>query len=60
MKFETVLFRGAVHEGILPLPAAANPMSVFEFIHVNVEPAGVLTKLPILIDEPGQTAILVI
>ena len=60
MKFETVLFRGAVHEGILPLPAAANPMSVFEFIHVNVEPAGVLTKLPILTSAPEHTPIFVI
>ena len=33
-------------------------MAIFEFVHANEEPAGLLEKLPILMGEPGQTAIL--
>lgn len=42
------------------MPVAANPMFVFVLTHEKVAPVGTLTKLPILIGEPGQTAILVI
>ena len=35
-------------------------MAVLEFIHAKVEPIGLLTKLPIVIVDPGQTAIFVI
>jgi len=34
----------AVNEGTSPVPLAANPTEVFEFVHVNVPPAGVLVK----------------
>lgn len=35
----------AVNEGMLPVPLAANPMAVLEFVHVYVAPGGVLVKL---------------
>ena len=35
----------ALNEAILPDPLAARPIAVFEFVHVKVPPAGVLTKL---------------
>ena len=55
--FAPVLFAGALHEEILPLPLAESPILVFEFVHANVALVGVLTKLSIFIIEPGQTAI---
>ena len=42
------------------MPLATRPMAVLELVHANVAPVGLLTKLPILIVELGQTAILVI
>ena len=58
--FDPVLFVGAFQLGILPLPVAAKPIAILEFVHENVAPDGILTKLPILIDAPGQTAMLFI
>ena len=34
----------AVNDGISPEPVAAIPIAVFEFVHVNVPPAGILLK----------------
>ena len=53
-----VLFRGAFHDAILPVPLATSPMAVLELVHAKVAPDGTLTKLPMLMVEPGQTAIL--
>jgi len=57
--FDPVLFVGAFQLGIFPLPLVAKPIAILEFVHKNVAPDGVLAKLPMLIGEPGQTAILV-
>ena len=57
---EPVLFDGAVHDAILPVPLTDSPMLAFELVHVKVAPVGLLTKLPILIAVPGHTAILLI
>lgn len=35
----------AVNAEMLPMPFAANPIAVFELVHVKVPPAGLLTKL---------------
>ena len=35
----------AVNEGTLPAPLAAKPIEGFEFVQLNVAPAGVLVKL---------------
>jgi len=35
----------AVKAGISPVPLAAIPIAVFELVHENVPPAGVLVKL---------------
>jgi len=35
----------ALNEAILPVPLAAKPIAVFELVHENVPPAGVLVKL---------------
>ena len=58
--FAPVLLVGAFHDVILPVPLATRPIAVFEFVHAKVAPVGLLTKLPILMVEPGQTAISVI
>ena len=58
--FTPVVFAGAVHEEIFPLPLVKSPIAAFELAHANVEPAGLLAKLPIVIVEPGQTIILLI
>ena len=55
-----VLLAGAVQEAILPVPLATSPIAVFELVHPKVAPDGTLTKLPMLMVDPGQTAILVI
>jgi hypothetical protein len=34
----------AVNAGVLAVPLAARPMPVFELVHANVEPVGLLTK----------------
>jgi hypothetical protein len=34
----------AVKEAIFPKPQAPNPIAVFEFVHANVPPPGVLVK----------------
>lgn len=46
---ESVLLGGAVHGRIFPLPEAARPIAVLVLLQLNVEPAGALTKLLILI-----------
>jgi hypothetical protein len=43
-----------VKEGVLVLPLAARPMPVFEFVHVNVAPVGLLTKVLAGAVTPGQ------
>jgi len=58
--FTPVAFAGAVQEAIFPDPFAPSPIDVFEFVHVYVEPTGLLEKFPIVIVEPGQTEILLI
>ena len=52
-----VLFNGAVHVGIFPVPLANIPKSVFEFVHVNDDPNGLLVKLPIFIVAPEHTVV---
>ena len=56
--FDPVPLGGAVQDEIFPLPLTTSPIAVLEFVHAKVEPAGLLTKFPILIGAPGQTAIL--
>jgi len=58
--FVPVLLAGAVHVLILPEPLAASPILVFELANEKVAPDGTLTKLPILMGVPGQTAIFVL
>lgn len=47
----------AVKVGVFPLPDAANPMVVLEFVHVKVPPAGVVEKLDAGTDPPLQVVI---
>ena len=58
--FDNVLFNGAVQVGIFPVPLSGIPISIFELVHVKVEPVGLLTKFPMLICAPEHTAIFVI
>ena len=58
--FTPVLFAGADHDEILPVPLATSPMLILEFVQAKVAPVGLLIKLPILIGVPGQTALLAI
>lgn len=44
----------AVKAGKLPAPLAPNPIEVFEFVHVNEAPAGVLAKVFMGTIEPAQ------
>ena len=44
----------AVKAGIFPLPFAARPIAVFEFVQLNVAPAGVLAKVLIGTAVPAQ------
>ena len=46
----------AVKLGIFPIPFAPNPIDIFEFVHENVPPVGVLTKLEAAIVTLLQTA----
>jgi hypothetical protein len=50
----------AVKAGTLPAPLAARPIAVFEFVHVNVAPAGELVKLFTGTAEPAQNVRLVL
>ena len=52
-----VLFAGAVHDVIFPLPLAPSPIAVFVLTQANVAPDGILAKFPMLIAAPGHTAI---
>ena len=52
-----VLFAGAFHDGIFPVPLAPKPIFVFEFDQANVEPTGTLAKAVGEIAAPGQTVI---
>jgi hypothetical protein len=45
----------AVKDGGLPVPVAARPIEVFEFVQLNVEPAGVLLRVTEGAVEPLQT-----
>ena len=47
-----------VNAGVFPTPDAANPIAVFEFVQVNVPPAGVLVKVAAPILAPLQTVML--
>src|SRR5688500_16966469 len=42
---------------MLPVPLAAKPIAVLEFVQLKVEPAGVLAKAAGLIVAPAQTVI---
>ena len=55
--FAKVPFAAAAQEAIFPEPLKASPIAVFELAQINEPPAGLLPKFPILIVEPGQTAI---
>ena len=55
--FEPVLFDGAIHPGIFPVPLAPSPIEVFEFVQLKIEPDGEMIKLPILTGCPGHTKI---
>ena len=46
--------------GTFPVPPAARPIAVLEFVHVNVPPAGVVAKADAGIVAPEQTVIFVI
>ena len=56
--FTPVLFKGAFHVVIFPVPPATRPILILEFAHAKVAPVGLLPKGPIVIGAPGQTAIL--
>jgi hypothetical protein len=45
----------AVNAGVFPAPDAASPMEEFEFVHVNVPPAGVLVNAEAATLPPLQT-----
>ena len=45
----------AVNDGTLPVPLAANPIAVLEFVHENVPPAGELVNVNAETTEPLQT-----
>ena len=44
-----------VNDGVLPVPLAASPIEVMEFVHANVVPGVVLVKTPAAIFAPLQT-----
>jgi hypothetical protein len=48
----------AVNEGWLPVPLAASPIAVFELVHANVPPVGVLVKLLAETEAPAHIVIL--
>ena len=50
-----VLALVAENEGMFPDPLAARPIAVFEFVQVNVEPAGELLNAVAGTVAPGQT-----
>jgi len=58
--FESVMLAGAVHKGIFPDPLVARPIVVFELVHANEAPVGLLAKLPILMGAPEHAVMLVI
>ena len=45
-----------VNDGVLPVPLAASPIEVLEFVHANVVPGVVLVKTPAATVDPLQTA----
>jgi hypothetical protein len=45
----------AVKLGVLPLPLAARPIAVFEFVHANVVPATLLVNADAGTEAPLQT-----
>ena len=45
----------AVKIGVLVTPLAAKPIAVFEFVHVNEAPAGVLANVFAGTEAPAQT-----
>jgi hypothetical protein len=47
----------AVNEGVFPVPLAAKPMAVLEFVHAKVAPAGVLEYEEAATVPPLQTVI---
>ena len=47
-----------VKEGVFPVPLAARPIVVLEFVHANVVPGVVLVKLEAGIVTPLQTVML--
>jgi len=49
-----VILAAAVNGAILPVPFAANPIFIFEFVHEKEAPEGTLTKFGTLISSPGQ------
>jgi hypothetical protein len=55
---EAVEFK-AVNAVKFPVPFAAKPIAVEEFVHVNVEPIGVLKKLEAATELPAQAVIAV-
>src|ERR1041385_1712259 len=48
----------AVKDGVLVLPLAARPIEVFEFVQVNVAPAGLLANVFAATVAPAQTVTL--
>jgi hypothetical protein len=46
-----------VKPGILPVPLAPKPIAVFELVHANIAPEGVLLRFPIGIAAPEQAVI---
>ena len=47
----------ALKAGVLPVPAAANPIVGLELVQVKVPPTGKLVKAEAGIGSPGQTVI---
>ena len=52
-----VVFTGAVHDAILPVPEEANPIVGLELTHAKDCAVGLLVKPEGVMDEPGQTVI---
>ena len=49
----------AVNTGVFPVPLAAKPIAVFEFVHANIAPAGVLASADAATDAPLHTVMFV-
>ena len=49
----------AVNAGALPVPLAVKPIAVFEFVHANMAPFGVLANADAAMDAPVHTVMLV-